>query len=571
MGLLGLILHTGVLPVHAVSTLANPTISTSEIGSLQRKVFYAAGRVWVFYLQNASMYVTWRSSTDGVVWSAEYSMTSELDFGASCLDTYFDGSNLHVAYANSSNLVYRRGAPQSDGSITWATVNPQKAGAYAPKGAVSITANSSGYPFISWYYSGGPNYYCYVVHSNTNDGTWVSASGFPYTASSSAGYSEMVNEGGNVTVFYTSSGAAATLKAQTYYYSGWTAEAHTTYKSKALGSYSVVAESTNVHVVFENDSTYQILYTLYDSNTNTFSAETVVNGTTTYSQSNPVLSEDITTSTLYCFWTNASDTFTGNHMYYKKYAGGAWDVAATDWLNEAAENFSISGCYSAIPTNGAGSFICVAYSTLVASPYNLKFATILLNSAPTIGIPTVTWDDTNNCYAQKKNYAVQVVYTDLNGYADINYAEMFIKTGGNVTRAEFAFCEDTHTFSIVSGSTDWELTGANVSTGNTITVTWNIKPHWAAAEESSLNFFFFANDTAGADSNSLNVANFDVVHTLVTTGLISNDSRTNVGGAVTLSGTVNYANDPGALPRARVILLMQSSLLLAFTIQPIPS
>jgi hypothetical protein len=163
-----------------------------------------------------------------------------------------------------------------------------------------------------------------------------------------------------------------------------------------------------------------------------------------------------------------------------------------------------------------------------------------------IGSPSVTWDDTDNCYAQKKNYAVQIVYTDVDGFADINVCEMFLKTGANVTRAEFAYVEDTNTFSTVSGSTEWDMSGSNTSTGNDITVTWNIKAQWDATEESDLDLFFFVNDTASAYANSLSDQNFDVVTRLVVSGLACDDSRINIGETTTISGTVYYGNNPGS-------------------------
>jgi hypothetical protein len=165
---------------------------------------------------------------------------------------------------------------------------------------------------------------------------------------------------------------------------------------------------------------------------------------------------------------------------------------------------------------------------------------------PTIGSPTVTWDDTDNCYAQKKTYDIQVVYTDLDTFPNIAFCELFLKTGANMTRAEFAFDEDTNTFSTVSGSTEWTMTGANTSAGNTITITWTLTAQWDATEESDLDLFFFANDTASSFGNSLYDANFDVVTRLVTSGLASDDSRINIAGTTTISGTVYYANDPAS-------------------------
>ena len=171
-----------------------------------------------------------------------------------------------------------------------------------------------------------------------------------------------------------------------------------------------------------------------------------------------------------------------------------------------------------------------------------------INNAPTIGAVSGTnWDDTDNCYAQKKTYTVSVTYSDADGFPDIRYCELYLKTGGNTTRAEFAFLEDTSTWSIPAGSTQWTLTGySNSSSGNNIAVVWGFQAQWDATEESDLDFLFFVNDTAGASVNSLSDQNFDVVTRLVTSGFTNDDSRINVVGTTTISGTVYYGNAPGS-------------------------
>jgi hypothetical protein len=170
------------------------------------------------------------------------------------------------------------------------------------------------------------------------------------------------------------------------------------------------------------------------------------------------------------------------------------------------------------------------------------------NSAPTIGAASGTnWDDTDNCYAQKKTYTVSVTYSDVDGFANIHYCELYLKTGGNTTRAEFQFHEDDNSWSTPAGSTEWTLTGqSNSSSGTDIAVVWGFQAQWDATEESNLDFLFFVVDAVSASVNSVSDENFDVVTRLVTSGFTSDDGRINLAGTTTISGTVYYANDPGS-------------------------
>ena len=195
-------------------------------------------------------------------------------------------------------------------------------------------------------------------------------------------------------------------------------------------------------------------------------------------------------------------------------------------------------------TNSGGTWASVTEKDFMFEVWSKPSA----NTAPTISSASGTnWDDTDNCYAQKKTYTVSVTYSDADGFGDIRYCELYLKTGGNTTRAEFAFLEDTNTWSSPAGSTQWSLTGqSNSSSGTDIAVVWGFQAQWDATEESDLDFLFFVNDTAGASVNSLNDTNFDVVTRLVTSGFTSDDSRINIAGTTTINGTVYYANDPAS-------------------------
>jgi hypothetical protein len=87
----------------------------------------------------------------------------------------------------------------------------------------------------------------------------------------------------------------------------------------------------------------------------------------------PALSRNPDTNSLYCFWT---DDPTTDHVYYKKYAGGAWDINPTDWIDESVDTLGGSSWLLNSFYIKYGSWIGVSYTT-GTSPYKVRFAAII--------------------------------------------------------------------------------------------------------------------------------------------------------------------------------------------------
>jgi hypothetical protein len=133
--------------------------------------------------------------------------------------------------------------------------------------------------------------------------------------------------------------------------------------------------------VFLKASTYDIIYTKYSYASNGFPSETtLVAGAT--SSSAPVITIDPSTNDLYVFaatkTTGTPSGWTANHIYYIKYSAssGTWG-SWTDWIDESSEVLysadRLTGFYQAYCN-----YIGLAYLTKTSSPYNVKFASILL-------------------------------------------------------------------------------------------------------------------------------------------------------------------------------------------------
>jgi len=352
------------------STVGTSTTDRATWAAFQRKSFYASGRFWVFYGDGSNM--VFRSSTDGSTWSDPTTVRAAgegRDFS-----TYFDGTYVHYAYATGTSggaLTYRRGTPNSDGTITWSA---DEQTAYQATGEwvfyPSVTVDSNGYAWIGFLHYDAA-YHPYVTKSGNNDGTWgTTPSGFPYeltsaTSSNNWHVSIITLTSAKMLAIYAYSGA--TIIAKRWDGSSWGSEVATTSAIVYGQRHSAVAQGDNVHLVFCKVSTYPIIHTEYVYTSDSFSSETTVQSNIG-SSGGPVLSRNTANNDLYCFWAGSP---TAKHIYYKKRVNGTWDTDPTDWITESD---SLTGndrltCFYTSCTAKIG----LIYMTKTASPYNIRF------------------------------------------------------------------------------------------------------------------------------------------------------------------------------------------------------
>jgi len=191
---------TFLLPnVHAGESIVetiNDVIYNCE-PCFQRSSFNAWGRSWVFVcIHRVSDILTYSSSTDDIIWVNSYD-----DFGLPPLittmadshnfDVHYDGTYVHLAIVvavgeNAENILYRRGVPFANGTITWGNEYTayEESVTYWDSVYPKIGADDASHPWIGWTrrYSYFPNWNFshFVIKSSTNNGIWNTASGFPY-------------------------------------------------------------------------------------------------------------------------------------------------------------------------------------------------------------------------------------------------------------------------------------------------------------------------------------------------------------------------------------------------------
>ena len=351
-----------------ISNSTNPVVGTSTTAdaiaySNQRNTFYAAGLFWVFYSNGTR--IVYKTSSDGLNWSAITDVragTSDSPFAVR-----YDGTYLHYAFGYSSinqALFYRRGTPNSDGTITWSAAEQtvQASSASNSYGYPDVYPDSNGYPFIIYRYGNNTgSYWPFVIKSDNNDGTW-SGSETAVQLNTTNGNSW------NVRIFSVGNGHMVAIYAfditclKTWNGATWGTEVKTSNRIQA-GSYGsgVSDGSDTIHYVFLSPSPYNIVYTNFSYSGNDWSDESTIDAAES-STSAPVLTRDTITGKLYCFW------FNGGSMYYR-IKNGTWTNAVA-WINDTPSTNARLSSFEIVQNNKTG----VAYAAGTASPYNVMFA-----------------------------------------------------------------------------------------------------------------------------------------------------------------------------------------------------
>ncbi|MEM2147952.1 MAG: hypothetical protein QXJ94_05045 [Candidatus Bathyarchaeia archaeon] len=366
-------------PAHVVGTASNPYQTQA---SFQRKAFYANGRFWVFYANTATGNLVYRTSTDGVSWSSENVIRTG-DYGPH-VSVFFDGTYVHYAATRyGTQIYYRRGVPNSDGSIAWSASEQTVSTTYNKASNPHIGVDSDGYVWIGYRELVNSKRCPFIIKSGNNDGTWgTTPSGFPYQLSTvekdSWAVSPIPLTNGKMAIVFTGHNTGSygePIHVKTWDGSQWRSEATTVSGAYHSMFHSAVAEGDDVHIVFMRYSSgnpLDIVYAKYVYGTNSFGTEvTLQSGIPQKDDGTDYCAPTITRagSELYVFWGFYPEFA---HIYYRRWNGSAWEDRV-DWIDETSDGFPPDHTWSSFYTSYNG-YIGTLYLTKSASPYNIKFA-----------------------------------------------------------------------------------------------------------------------------------------------------------------------------------------------------
>jgi len=563
------------------STVGTSTTAEATYCTYQRNNFFAVTLFWEFYSNGT--HLVFKTSTDGTTWSSITAV--RVCTSGRMFDVYYDTATgcVHYAYADEvagDALIYRRGTPNSDGTITWTA--EVTAFQYGTNKILypSVAADSGGYPWIGYMkYVDTTHYFPWVTKSSTNDGTWTTNASCPYQLSTSRFYFRvrvLPLTSLKVLVLYTyaagGGGAGVPIYSRSWSGSAWNAE-KTTPKNVVYDGgtvYSAVAQGDDVHLVqlcnayLDNN----IYYTKYTYSTNSWGTAVVVQALTVTADYyiGPTLSINSTTNDLYCFWSGAP---TLDHIFYKKYVSGSWDANPTDWITETTDHITSNSTLTSFYSHS--SLVGLLYMTKTASPYNVRFAFLgtipITNSAPTndaltLDLTSASYKGTKTLLCAKQDYNFTLKVSDADGVIDLNYAEIRLDpTGKNVI---LRWTESTGVFSEQSDPSNYVTLNTGTSSHYTsgtqkvlkfyLTINWN----WGDSTETITVRAYVIDDASASDQDDYTNI-FGVEAHLASSSLAVDDYRCNPSQTLTFTGYWYYEGTSIAPPDGNYAVVIKLS------------
>jgi len=358
----------------STSIVGTSTDSVAFGATVRRNSFFANGRHWIFWFDGTNE--VFSSSVNGTEWNASTTAVTDVtEFNEFAL--WFDGTYIHYAfstYVADTDIFYRRGVPESDGTITWSADQQTvfNASGGDKVGDPSIAVDTNGRPWIAYKHYDGSDTYPYVTSASTSDGTWETTPGFPDQLSGTS------NEGWHSSIIPLTDGkmyvVSSYINGRAYgalWNNGWNMEYITgEYDLLEKGDYfSIVADGDDVHFVFERngDDFYYQKRTYGVGWSEQLKIEDFVYGETPA----PTMSIDNDNS-IYVFWLyvagNSGDK--EDHIFYRKRdSDGNWDDAV-DFI-DATDSAPVGWIRIASDYNEADDKIKFFYQD-TETPYNIK-------------------------------------------------------------------------------------------------------------------------------------------------------------------------------------------------------
>jgi hypothetical protein len=343
-----------------LSKAGQSTDSAATAFTLQRKCFYANGRFWNFYSDGTHM--VYRTSTDNITWTAEKPIRL-CNYGFD-FSIWFDGTYMHYAYADEGHIFYRRGTPNSNGTVTWSTAEveiPSVGDLCEVCSVPFVSVDSNSYPYIAYSETISGDHYPFVTKGDANDGTFGDhAYSFPYqlTAISASTWRASVIPLTSQKMFAFWGSEDHDAGAKIWDGDSWEIRSFDStiapdHSSVAIGDDIWIAEITyvgSVEVLYFPDTVYDGFIEL-EIGENGTSAPTIIK---------------TNTGLLYVFWSQ-NDTV----VYKKSVDGENWDANPTVWIDETSDSGlnHLTSFYEL--TN---SYIGLLYMTKADAPHNIKFA-----------------------------------------------------------------------------------------------------------------------------------------------------------------------------------------------------
>ncbi len=324
-------------------------------------VFYAATRWWAFWSNGTNM--VFDTSTDGgQTWTGSPTSCGAAT-GYTLWDAYFDGTYLHYVRCATGTLYYRRGTPQSNGTMSWAAAEQTVQSGATAVTYPSVTCCGGGKPTVSWLNRASSTYLTYVKQSSTTDGTFsedtnVTKSNFH--SSSSGGRSKVA--GLSTSAFMIGYGTStSTINFMRWNGSAWQSadtqpfnDAINSMTWKLIGN---PGSDTEAYLLYMDSAGDINFFRRQSNNTWTSIQDTGVNGSTT----NVMLGFSVQWSS-HKAWVAYVPSTTTHEVYYIAYDGTSTWSSATLICTDATGIGSAASSFNLSPVS-SNNYIMALYNT----------------------------------------------------------------------------------------------------------------------------------------------------------------------------------------------------------------
>jgi hypothetical protein len=401
----------------------------------QKSSFYANGRYWVFYADQSKLKC--RTSVDGAAWSNAVEVRASMpDNSLRHASVFFDGTFFHYAVgsltAGNNNLWYRRGTPNSNGTITWSaaeqTIDTSLTGhSNRLHGELGITVGSDGHAYVSYEMLNdhATLFSLPVVVRNANtDGTWTTATGHPLILSEIPvqWWTALVplSAGKAYVIYYTDSfTGGARLKGRIWGGSAWGSEEDDLEDSANMSSDTSNIALASDHATDRVFLTYMdvsgggngvIKFRVRSSGGTWGTPQTVFTRAAAWS-GGTMLTTDPSNDEVYAFHRPTTTKI----VYRKRDAVGDWDTGDTELVDVSSYAGTITGERIQSSQEDYGGQVIVTYQVTRAAPaqHTILFHAIETAAPPVGDLETanVSHDHTVDAAAVEQNHELATAGT----------------------------------------------------------------------------------------------------------------------------------------------------------------
>ena len=340
----------------------------------------------------------WETSLDGIDWTGAFTSYVTITLTSDNFDIWYDEPNNKICLARtlgatSQYVYYNQGTANTDGTITG------DFGSHVFSSATEITAysdatwnrgydvklvkDSNGYPWIAWLRCKLSNWDEVVMKASaTNGGAWNAPTSLWLNRKAGGeGCYILPLTSGKMFAISVSYGATVEVQSRLFNGASWVAAVSLGDLTESPTHCDMVADGDNVHFVFVKYSPTDIVYRKYIYGTGWQTAETVESSVVA-GQSHPAITLKSTDKVRVSYLPSATT------IKYRDRDAGSWQTAVTISSSE-----STITCVSSSYRASSGK-LCVTWKSGAASPYNVKFVFLSLNSppdAPTLSLPVANY------------------------------------------------------------------------------------------------------------------------------------------------------------------------------------